>query len=1082
MAHLRIFQGSYFVAADGAETTSAPGFLNVYQGSNTNIWLLFNDAGGLGAATAQANEIPFKVTDGSTNSTYFRNYISYTGTAIQPNSRSPQIIENYIEKITLANSGWHLNGISLNGGQTNALILRNVVILQSPDDAGRTINQTDAIYFKQEPGTFPGTGTNLDGSIGYAVKDNYAGGGGLTIYAGWDCSYGTCSAGSLQNMKITGNQITTRWWPNGGAIGPIAHEPAWGSYGNVATNNTWADGPRAGQLAFGSGSGTSDTTPPSTPTNLSATAVSSSQINLSWSASTDNVGVTGYQIFRGGTLITTVTGTSYSNTGLTTNTSYSYTVKATDAAGNASANSSTASATTQVGTPVPTATISANPSSITSGNSSTLTWSSTNATSCTASNGWSGSKATSGTQSVAPTVTTTYSITCTGAGGTSPAASATVTVSGGGGGEADGIPAGFPNSTNTGYRNAPGYPGSLHSCSGPIQSNTTYSFCDFNGGVSVGTRDNPVSNVTFYGSRFHGAGESLDVVALYGDNITIDYSSIEPAVAAPPVSHTQGYYIGIAADGSYYTNVKQLTVTHSDIWGFSGGIATNGSTQAKPHVFRDNWVHDSRADGGVDHTDGIGETSGFGNSAYVVLDHNSIVAVGNTNGLAYQAGTYSNFTITNNYFSGFGYTVNLGNGMNNSSNFLFSANTFGTNLKPVWGPLYGWNNGSGNVWKCNKWHVVPGSYYTPTSDDGKFWTPNGVSATDYNGNTSCSGGGGGGDTTSPSTPSNLSASAVSSSQINLSWSASTDNVGVTGYQIFRGGTLLTTVTGTTYSNTGLTTNTSYSYTVKATDAAGNASANSNTASATTEVAPGDVVLPSAPTNLVATAVSSSQINLSWSASTDNVGVTGYRVFRGGVQVGTPSGTTYSNTGLTASTAYSYTVRAVDAAGNASANSNTASATTQGVTPPPPPPSTKFSINDRVQVASGPLNVRATANTTGTLLGTQSTSAFGTIVAGPTAQGGFNWWSINYDTGADGWSAEDYLVKAVTPPPPPPPAGSFSIFTSQTPAGSYTDGATKNYELGTKFQSAAAGQIVAIRFYKASQERRRSYRSHLGRQR
>ena len=309
----------------------------------------------------------------------------------------------------------------MNGGQTNALILRNVVILQSPDDAGRTINQTDAIYFKQEPGTFPGTGTNLDGSIGYAVKDNYAGGGGLTIYAGWDCSYGTCSAGSLQNMKITGNQITTRWWPNGGAIGPIAHEPAWGSYGNVATNNTWADGPRAGQLAFGSGSGTGDTTAPSPPPPTSLRPQSHQAKSISRGrASTDNVGVTGYQIYpwrlaahhRHGRATTTPVSPHRDRSTL-------YDVCATDAAGNVLDNSNTASATTQAGTPVPTATISASPTSIVSGQSSTLTWSSTNATSCTASNGWSGAKATSGTQSVSPTVTTTYSITCTGAGGTS---------------------------------------------------------------------------------------------------------------------------------------------------------------------------------------------------------------------------------------------------------------------------------------------------------------------------------------------------------------------------------------------------------------------------------------------------------------------------------------------------------------------------------------------------------------------------------------------------------------------------------------------------------------------------------------
>ncbi|MEO8637464.1 MAG: LamG-like jellyroll fold domain-containing protein [Candidatus Taylorbacteria bacterium] len=90
-----------------------------------------------------------------------------------------------------------------------------------------------------------------------------------------------------------------------------------------------------------------DTTAPSTPTNLSASAVSSSQINLSWTASTDNVGVTGYKVFRNGTQVATPSTNSYSSTGLTANTSYSYTVLAQDAAGNPSAQSSSASATTQ---------------------------------------------------------------------------------------------------------------------------------------------------------------------------------------------------------------------------------------------------------------------------------------------------------------------------------------------------------------------------------------------------------------------------------------------------------------------------------------------------------------------------------------------------------------------------------------------------------------------------------------------------------------------------------------------------------------------------------------------------------------
>jgi polygalacturonase len=91
----------------------------------------------------------------------------------------------------------------------------------------------------------------------------------------------------------------------------------------------------------------SDTTPPSTPTGLTATAASSSQIDVSWNASTDNVGVTGYKIYRGGAQIATTTGTSYSNTGLSPSITYSYAVAAYDAAANTSAQSTSGSATTQ---------------------------------------------------------------------------------------------------------------------------------------------------------------------------------------------------------------------------------------------------------------------------------------------------------------------------------------------------------------------------------------------------------------------------------------------------------------------------------------------------------------------------------------------------------------------------------------------------------------------------------------------------------------------------------------------------------------------------------------------------------------
>src|SRR4029077_3930545 len=140
------------------------------------------------------------------------------------------------------------------------------------------------------------------------------------------------------------------------------------------------------------------------------------------------------------------------------------------------------------------------------------------------------------------------------------------------------------------------------------------------------------------------------------------------------------------------------------------------------------------------------------------------------------------------------------------------------------------------------------------------------------------------DTTAPSQPGTLSAVAVSGGEVDLSWGASTDNVGVTGYAIERcAGSgcsnytqiATTTGTGTTYKDTTVSSATTYRYRVRATDAAGNLSAYSNTASAATP----DTTAPSQPGTLSAVAVSGGEVDLSWGASTDNVGVTGYAIER-----------------------------------------------------------------------------------------------------------------------------------------------------------------------------------------------------------
>jgi hypothetical protein len=111
-----------------------------------------------------------------------------------------------------------------------------------------------------------------------------------------------------------------------------------------------------------------------------------------------------------------------------------------------------------------------------------------------------------------------------------------------------------------------------------------------------------------------------------------------------------------------------------------------------------------------------------------------------------------------------------------------------------------------------------------------------------------------------------------------------------------------------------------------------------TAGSSTPPSSSDTTRPSAPGGLDATAASATRINLSWSASTDNVGVTGYRVLRDGAHIGTSTATSYADMALAADTSYTYRVTAVDAAGNVSLESTTASATTASAPPPPPAPS------------------------------------------------------------------------------------------------------------------------------------------------
>ena len=184
------------------------------------------------------------------------------------------------------------------------------------------------------------------------------------------------------------------------------------------------------------------------------------------------------------------------------------------------------------------------------------------------------------------------------------------------------------------------------------------------------------------------------------------------------------------------------------------------------------------------------------------------------------------------------------------------------------------------------------------------------------------------DTTPPQPPTGLMTTGHTVSTIALSWTAATDNVGVVGYRVIRNGTQVGTPTATTFNDTGLAAGTSYTYTVRAVDAAGLLSAPSAALIASTLAPPPpDENPPDPPTGLHETGHTSTTVDLSWTAATDDVGVTGYRVFRDGQQVGTPTGTSFHDIGRSPETTYVYSVRAVDAANNVSDPSSDVEVTT-----------------------------------------------------------------------------------------------------------------------------------------------------------
>lgn len=180
------------------------------------------------------------------------------------------------------------------------------------------------------------------------------------------------------------------------------------------------------------------------------------------------------------------------------------------------------------------------------------------------------------------------------------------------------------------------------------------------------------------------------------------------------------------------------------------------------------------------------------------------------------------------------------------------------------------------------------------------------------------------DTQAPTTPTNVTVNNNTLTTIDISWEASTDNVGVTGYNVYVDGILTAQTSNTSITISNLSTNTTFEFKVEAKDLINNKSAKSTAINGTTLQ---DTEDPSVPTNLVVSNETDSSFKITWSASTDNVAVTSYDVYLDGIFNTNTTDLTYTFINLSTSTSYSASVLAKDAANNKSEQTNSVNATT-----------------------------------------------------------------------------------------------------------------------------------------------------------
>jgi hypothetical protein len=293
----------------------------------------------------------------------------------------------------------------------------------------------------------------------------------------------------------------------------------------------------------------------------------------------------------------------------------------------------------------------------------------------------------------------------------------------------------WPDATTTGHTAWPGYTGSLTPYSGAdVITSGTYQGMHFTAGVAIGTALAPPGGVVFRGCLFEETAPNQAIVTDHGTGTLFEYCTFRPPISGPPVSFANSYQFGVNHRG------VGLTVRRCHFWGFGNAVQLDqSSTAANPVLIESSYMHDAADQANAEyHHDGILSSNGGPGISHVTIRGNTIISGGNTNGIALQIdpGTplyYSDITITGNLVGGWGNTVNLGGDGVGNQRMVFTDNTLTTLIAPVFRELYGWSDGNGNLWRRNRWLVPPGAAYGNPADSGKYWTPLGVSTTDWTG-------------------------------------------------------------------------------------------------------------------------------------------------------------------------------------------------------------------------------------------------------------------------------------------------------------------------------------------------------------